>query len=78
MLLAYLYCLGARRRQWMPFWPQFATAGERFVENTSSSTFKLITRYFIDLYKTPPMSPWPTPADVRPLVGLGRSIKLMP
>jgi hypothetical protein len=34
MLLVYSYCLGARRQQWMPFWPPFATVGEQFVENT--------------------------------------------
>jgi hypothetical protein len=42
MFLVYSYCLGVRRRKWMPFRPPFATAGERFVENTISSRIKLI------------------------------------
>ncbi len=46
ILLVYLYCLGARRRQWIPFRPPFATAGERFIENTSSSRIKLISLSF--------------------------------
>ena len=43
MLLVYLYCLGARRQQLMPFWPPFAMAGERLVKNSSSSRIKLIS-----------------------------------
>jgi hypothetical protein len=46
MLLVYSYCLGARRQRWMPFQPPFVMVGEQFVENTSSSTIKLITRLF--------------------------------
>ena len=42
ILLVYLYCLGARRRQWMPFRPPFAMAGEQFIENASSNTNKII------------------------------------
>jgi hypothetical protein len=42
MLSAYSYYMGARRRLWMPFWPPFLTACERFVENTSSSRINLI------------------------------------
>jgi hypothetical protein len=46
MLSTYSYNMGARRRLWMPFWPPFSTACERFVENTSSSRIKLIKRLF--------------------------------
>ena len=46
MLSTYLYNMGARRRLWMPFWPPFLTACERFAENTSSSRVKLIKRLF--------------------------------
>jgi hypothetical protein len=46
MLLTYSYNMGARRRLWMPFWPPFSTACERFVETTSSSIIKLIKRIF--------------------------------
>jgi hypothetical protein len=46
MLSAYSYNMGARRRLWMPFWPAFSTACERFDENTSSSRIKLIKRLF--------------------------------
>ena len=45
MLLVYLYCLGARRRQWMPFGPPFATTGELFIKNTSISTSELFTQF---------------------------------
>ncbi len=38
--------MGARRQRWMPFRLPFATAGERFVKNTSSSTIKLISLLF--------------------------------
>jgi hypothetical protein len=44
MLSTYSYYMGTRRRLWMPFWPPFLTACERFVENTSSSKIKLIDR----------------------------------
>ena len=47
MLVVYLYCLGAHCQRWMPLWPPFLAVDERF----------------IDLYKTLPKSPWPTPAD---------------
>ena len=45
----------------MPFWPPFLTAGERFVENTSSSTIKLITRLFqrFILIQSKALSPGP-------------------
>jgi hypothetical protein len=46
MLSTYLYNMGARRRLWMPFWPPFSTACERFVKNTSSSRIILIKRLF--------------------------------
>jgi hypothetical protein len=41
-----LYIMGARHRQWVPFWPPFLMAGEQFIENTSSTRIKLITRLF--------------------------------
>ncbi len=28
--------MGARRQQWMPFWPPFLMVGELFVKNMSS------------------------------------------
>ena len=46
MLSTYSYNMGTRRRLWMPFWPAFSTACERFDENTSSSRIKLIKRLF--------------------------------
>jgi hypothetical protein len=46
MLLVYSYCLGTRRQRWMPFWPPFLAAGERFVENKMSSIIKLISLLF--------------------------------
>jgi hypothetical protein len=36
MLSTYSYNMGARRRLWMPFWPPFSAACERFAENKSS------------------------------------------
>jgi hypothetical protein len=42
----YSYYMGARRRLWMPFWPPFSTACERFVKNTSTSRIKLIKQIF--------------------------------
>ena len=32
---------------------------------------------FVDLYKTQRKSPWPTPSDGRPRIGLGRLIESM-
>ena len=47
MLLTYSYCLGAHRRQWMPFRPPFLTACERLrTENTSSSRINLCKQFF--------------------------------
>jgi hypothetical protein len=46
ILLTYSYCLGTRRRWWMPFRPPFLTACERFAENTSSSTINLFKQLF--------------------------------
>jgi hypothetical protein len=46
MLSTYSYCLGARRRWWMPFRAPFLTACERFAENTSSSRINLFKRLF--------------------------------
>jgi len=51
MLLVYSYSLGARRQQWMPFRPPFATAGKQLVENKMSCRIQLISLLFIDLYK---------------------------
>ena len=65
MLFIYPYCLGVRPRQWMPFRPPFATAGKRLVNNKMSCRIKLIICYFINLYKTPPNRPRPTPSDGR-------------
>jgi hypothetical protein len=45
ILLTYSSYTGARRQRWMPFWPPFLTAGERFDENTSSSRIKLIKHF---------------------------------
>ncbi len=39
--LAYCYCLGARRRQWMSLWPPLTTVGKQFVKSTSSGRIKL-------------------------------------
>jgi hypothetical protein len=63
MLLTYSYCLGARRRRWMPFRHPFSTAGERIMENTSSCRIKLISLFLIDLYKTLPKRSRPTPLE---------------
>ncbi len=63
MLLVYLYCLGAHRQRWMPFWPPYLVASERFVENKMICRIKLISLFIIDLCKTLPKSPWPTPVD---------------
>jgi hypothetical protein len=46
MFLVYLYCLGARRRQWMPFRPPFVMAGEQLVENKMSCRIKKISLLF--------------------------------
>jgi hypothetical protein len=46
MLLTYSYCLGARRRWWMPFPAPFLTACKRFAENTSSSRINLFKWLF--------------------------------
>ena len=46
VLSTYSYNMGARRRLWMPFWPPFSKACERFVKNTSSSRIILIKRLF--------------------------------
>ncbi len=54
--------MGARRRQWMPFWPPFLTVGKQFVENTSSSRIKLTTPLFycftLNLAKAPLANPF--------------------
>ncbi len=42
MLLVYSYCLGTRRRHWMPFRPPFAMAGKRLANNKMSCRIKLI------------------------------------
>ena len=46
MLLVYLYCLGTRRWQWMPYQPPFLTAGKGFIKNTSSHRIKLMKQLF--------------------------------
>jgi hypothetical protein len=47
MLFTYSYCLGAHRRQWMPFRPPFLTECKRLkTENTSSSRINLCKRLF--------------------------------
>jgi len=63
MLLTYSYYMGARRRWWMPFRTPFATAGERVVENTSSSRIKLIKWLFYRFIPTQRMRPRPTPSE---------------
>ena len=46
MLVVYWYCLGTRRRHWMPFRPPFLTVGERLVKNKMSCRIKLISLLF--------------------------------
>jgi hypothetical protein len=70
--------MGARRQQWMPFWPPFMTAGKRFVENTSSIELNKLHPQFIDSYKTLQQRPWPTPSEEVTCVGLGGSIDPTP
>ena len=41
----------------MPFWPQFVTVGERFVENTSSCRIKLIMLLFYQNILNPEQAP---------------------
>ena len=50
MLSTYSYNMGARRRLWMPCWPPFSTACERFDEDTSSSRIKLIKQLIYWLF----------------------------
>ena len=45
-VIKYLYNMGARHRQWMPFWPPFSAACEQLIENTSSSRIELIKQLF--------------------------------
>jgi hypothetical protein len=61
MLLAYCYCLGTRRRQWMLLWPPLLTAGEQFVEGTSSGRIKLTTLLFQRLKLNPGKALLPSP-----------------
>jgi hypothetical protein len=62
--------LGARRQQWMPFRPPFLSAGERFVKSKMSFRIFFFS-VILSIYKTPPKSLWPNPADGRPRIGLG-------
>jgi len=57
----------------MPFRTPFATAGEQFVENTSSSRIELITRLFYGFIPNPAMRPRPTPSEEVNRVGSGVS-----
>jgi hypothetical protein len=72
MLLTYSYCLGARRRWWMPFRAPFLTACERFAENTSSSRIKLITRLFYWFILNPAYAPSNNPFGIGSARPIGR------
>jgi hypothetical protein len=53
--------MGARRRQWMPFWLPFLTAGKGFIEYMSSSRIKLITPLFYCFTLMPAYAPLANP-----------------
>ena len=53
--------MGARRQQWMPFWPPFLMAGEQFVENTSSCGIKLIAMLFYQIKQKRAQAPLANP-----------------
>jgi hypothetical protein len=50
-LLTNSYYMGTRRRQWMPIWQPFLTAGERFVKNRSTCRIKLMTHLIYQIIK---------------------------
>ncbi len=64
--------MGARRQQWMSFWPPFLTAGKRFVENTSSSRIKLTTLLFYCFTLNPAYAPLANPFGRGYLRRIGR------
>jgi hypothetical protein len=61
MSLAYLYVMGARHQQLMPFWPPVLTVGEQFVKITSSHRIKLIPWLFYQIFLNPATSPLANP-----------------
>ncbi len=70
MILVYSYCLGARRKQWMPFQPPFLTAGEQFIKNTSSHRIKLIKQLFYRFIQNQAQALLPSPfrrGSLRPI-----------
>ncbi len=63
--------MDARRQWWMPFRPPFSTAGEQFVENTSSCRNQFITLLFYRIKQNPMIAPLANPCGWPPTRRIG-------
>ena len=65
--------MGGHRWRWMPFRPQFSTAGEWFVENKNMSSCrnKLITLLFYQIKQNPATAPSANPCRWPPMRRIG-------